>query len=141
MFAPFGKAKAKHLRVGTAGEKAASRLLKLKGCDILARNYKCNSGEIDIVARDGATLVFAEVKTRMKKTGLRPAAGLSAKQKHRIHRASLRYMREIENPEVVHRYDLIEVVLSGWGVSELRHWKSHFKGFDAWKKIKDLWDL
>jgi putative endonuclease len=141
MLAPFRKARAEHLRVGESGEKAACKLLKLKGCEILARNYKCNSGEIDIVARDGASLVFVEVKTRMKRTGLRPAAGLSFKQKNRIHRASLKYMRKIENPEIVHRYDLIEVVLTRWGVSELRHWKNHFKGSETWKKIKEQWDL
>jgi putative endonuclease len=138
MLVPFKKAKARHLRVGASGEKTARKLLKLKGCEILAKNYKCDSGEIDIVARDGAALVFAEVKTRMKKTGLRPAAGLTARQKHRIYRASLRYIKEIENPEIVIRYDLIEVVFSRWGVSELRHWKNHFQGSESWKKIKSL---
>ncbi len=133
MLVPFKKARAQHLKVGEAGEKAARKLLESKHMDILAQNFKCDAGEIDIVARDGDTLAFVEVKTRMKRAGIRPVEGLSGKQKSRIYRAALRYMKEIENPRVVYRFDLVEVVLTGWGVDEIRHWQSHFKGSETYK--------
>ena len=49
---------------GRAGEEEACKYLMGKGMQILERNFRCKLGEIDIIARDGETLVFAEVKTR-----------------------------------------------------------------------------
>ena len=59
-------ARAAHLVLGRRGEEAAVRLLLAKGYTILARNWRVRSGELDIVARDGRTLVFVEVKTRRR---------------------------------------------------------------------------
>lgn len=134
MIRPFGKIRAEHLRLGAAGENAACRLLKSKSYDILARNYKCSYGEIDIVARDGATLVFLEVKSRRDRTGARPARGLSAEQKKRIRRAGTHYLREIENPSVVYRFDLIEVVFSRYGIREIRQWQNHITPKDMTRR-------
>jgi len=54
-----------HLRRGARGEKLARRFLRSHGYKILYRNFRaCGGGEIDIVCRDGDTLVFVEVKTR-----------------------------------------------------------------------------
>ena len=50
-------ARAAHLKLGRRGEALACRLLKTKGYDILARNWRIKAGELDIVARDGAMLV------------------------------------------------------------------------------------
>ena len=50
--------------IGGEGEERAARFLKRLGYQILHRNWRCRRGEIDIIARDGKTLVFAEVKTR-----------------------------------------------------------------------------
>lgn len=52
------------LQQGHAAEKAAVALLRSKGYQIVATNYRCSSGELDIVARDGAELVFVEVRSR-----------------------------------------------------------------------------
>ena len=52
-----------HLRLGRRGESLCAALLKHKGMVILARNFRTSYGELDIVARDGGTLVFVEVKT------------------------------------------------------------------------------
>jgi putative endonuclease len=132
----FKKAKAAHLKVGRSGENAACKLLVNKNMEILARNCRYKEGEIDIVARDGHTLVFTEIKTRMKKSGLRPAAGLSNKQKYRIYRAAMKYLKEIENPKVIYRFDLVEIIFPRFGIAEARHWQEHFKGFDTYKNIK-----
>src|SRR5947199_6406806 len=50
--------------LGDRGENVAARYLRNLGYKIIVRNFRCNLGEIDIVARDGKTLVFVEVKTR-----------------------------------------------------------------------------
>lgn len=122
----FAAWKSKHLRLGRRGEKLASALLRTKNYIILCRNYKVKSGEIDIVARDGAVLVFIEVKTRSHTTRSRPAQGLTEKQKKRIVSAAMKYLKQIDSPEVVYRFDLIEMVLSPWKIYEARHWIGHF---------------
>ncbi|CAG0930904.1 partial hypothetical protein, partial [Planctomycetaceae bacterium] len=52
------------LAIGKQGEDEAAAFLEGKGYAVLERNYRCRYGEIDIVARDGRTVVFVEVKTR-----------------------------------------------------------------------------
>ena len=51
-------------QAGAEGEDLACRHLEAQGFAILARNYRCRSGEIDVVARDGSVTVFVEVKHR-----------------------------------------------------------------------------
>jgi putative endonuclease len=122
----YFSAKAKHLQLGDRGEKIATRLLRSKNYDILCQNYKVKSGEIDLVARDGKDLVFVEVKTRRATTRSRPAEGLSTKQKKRIYRAAQSYLRQIDNPNIIYRFDLIELILTRFGIREIRHWESNF---------------
>ena len=50
--------------LGRFGEEVAAEHLRLQGLQILARNWRCPTGELDIVARDGSSLVICEVKTR-----------------------------------------------------------------------------
>ncbi|MFA7229794.1 MAG: YraN family protein [Victivallaceae bacterium] len=122
----FSWAKAKHLRLGITGENKACALLRSKNADIICRNYKVKAGEIDIVARDGGMLVFAEVKTRRHTSRSRPAEGLSLKQKKRIYRAAMNYLNAIDRPHCVFRFDLIEIVASPFRLHEVRHWQNHF---------------
>lgn len=128
----FRQARKHCQRLGKRGEDLACKLLKEKHYDILCRNYKVKSGEIDIVARNGGILVFVEVKTRRYNANLplRPAAGLRTNQKRRIFRAATNYMRSIGNPEVIFRFDLIELILADWSIKEIRHWPEHFKSTD-----------
>jgi len=126
MLKPFKKARAAHLKLGKRGENAACALLREKGLEIILRNYKCRRGEIDIIARDGAAICFVEVKTRSKKTGRRPSQGLTDKQKRRIYRASKHYLKEVDHPNVVTRYDLIELIYDKYDFVEARHWARHF---------------
>jgi putative endonuclease len=51
-------------QVGDQGERLAERFLRRLGYKILARNYRCRAGEMDLIARDGKTTVFVEVKAR-----------------------------------------------------------------------------
>ena len=123
----FRLSRRRHLRLGRAGENAASRLLREKRYEILVRDWRCPFGEIDLVARDGLTLVFVEVKTRRAGGAGRPAEALRRRQRERIVNASRHYLRRIDRPAVPVRYDLVEVVISSWGLVELRHWPDHFQ--------------
>lgn len=117
------KAKNAHLRVGRRGEKMAASFLASRNFDIILQNYRCSSGEIDIIARDGSTLCFVEIKTRRHKSKSRPARGLTAKQRERIRKAAKHYIHKINNPVMPYRFDLVEVILSPWDIRELRYWK------------------
>ena len=52
------------MRAGAAGEELACRFLRADGLEVLVRNFRCRSGEVDVIARDGDTTVFVEVKQR-----------------------------------------------------------------------------
>lgn len=73
---------------GAAAEDAAAHWLEQQGLAVIARNYRCRGGEIDIIARDGATYVFIEVRARRSnRFGGAAASITAAKQAHLIYAA------------------------------------------------------
>ena len=116
----FRRARKAHLRLGRRGENAACRLLRSYGWEILARNWRCYYGELDIVARDGNTIVFIEVKTRRFRPDYRPADNLSLRQYRRNLRAANAYCREIHWDPGLRRCELIEVESSAWRLYTIR---------------------
>ena len=123
----FAQRRAVHLRLGERGERLAARLLEELGLDVLVRNYRTDRGEIDLVARDGTTLCFVEVKTRHRQVNSRPADAVGVAKRQRIVRAAKQYLREIGFPALVYRYDIVEVVLVGTRVSDIRYWRNAFQ--------------
>jgi putative endonuclease len=108
----FADGRKAHLRLGKFGEDTAVRLLKIKGYHILARNFKLKSGELDIVALDGATVVFVEVKTRRQNRFYAPGANLSFRQMKRNFNTGKIYLSLFNIPEAACRFDLIEVTVA-----------------------------
>lgn len=104
------RARADTRRLGQRGEEAAVRLLKHENMTILARNYRCKAGELDIVALDGRELVFVEVKSLRKKAFFTPASNLSMNQRRRNRNAAKVYLRMINSPQISARFDLVEAV-------------------------------
>ena len=51
-------------QIGAQGERLAEKYLRRRGCRVLARNYRCPRGEVDLIVLDGQAVVFVEVKTR-----------------------------------------------------------------------------
>ncbi|HEY6205789.1 MAG TPA: YraN family protein [Chthoniobacterales bacterium] len=87
--------------------------MRKKGYKILYRNFRGHSGgEIDIVARDADTLVFVEVKTRGGETFGRPVAAVDREKRRRIARGGLAWLRMLDNPEILFRFDVVEIVVA-----------------------------
>ena len=73
---------------GPWGEALAAEYLRKKRYAILASNYRCKFGEIDLIARDGRTLVFVEVKYRRSRAYGNPAEAVDGRKQHTICRVS-----------------------------------------------------
>lgn len=121
-----GKAPPIHLQRGKRGELEAQRFLKRKGYRLLARNFASPRGEIDLVFRQRDCLVFVEVKTRSSEQWGRPASAVKSAKRRHLSLAALDYLRLIGNPKVPIRFDIVEVVLRGEAVAEIRHWENCF---------------
>jgi putative endonuclease len=115
-----------HLRHGELGERAAKKQLKRQGLKFLTANFRTPRGEIDLIFRDGDCLVFVEVKTRSSEDWVRPAAAVNAERRRRLTRAALDYLRLLRNPLVKVRFDIVEVLLQGSAVREVRHLPNTF---------------
>jgi putative endonuclease len=115
-----------HLRRGKLGENAARKHLRQAGLRFLTANYKTDQGEIDLVFRDGPCLVFIEVKTRSCEEWVRPAAAVDADKQRRISMAALDYLRQLGNPPIKFRFDIVEVLLNESRVREVRHLPNAF---------------
>jgi len=101
-----------HLRRGERGEKLASRFLRSRGYKILYRNFKARGGgEIDLVCRDGDSLVFVEVKTRRDAAFGRPIDAIGKEKQLRISRGGLAWLRLLDNPDISFRFDVVEILL------------------------------
>jgi len=123
--------RAAHLRLGERGERLAARLLRELGMEILTFNYAGPHGEIDIVGRDGLMLCFVEVKTRQPSSRSRPLDAVTAKKKWHIVRTAERYLRQIGHPDIAYRFDVIEVVIQGWRLREIRHLPAAYGSGDS----------
>ena len=128
--------KAAHLRFGDRGERLAADLLKSLGMEILCRNYHATDAEIDIVARDGEVLCFVEVKARKPSERSRPADAVTLKKRYNLSVAARHYLRQLENPPVAYRFDIIEVIMTGRQLIELRHWPDEFTTDEVFRKMK-----
>jgi len=105
--------KSEHLRRGALGEKLACRFLRRNRYKVLYRNFRGRrGGEIDIVCRDRDTLVFIEVKTRTREDFGRPLAAVDQQKRNRISRGALAWLRLLDNPDILFRFDVVEVVIS-----------------------------
>lgn len=115
-----------HLARGRLGERVAKRHLKKRGLKFLTANYGSPHGEIDLVFRDGDCLVFVEVKTRSSEEWVRPAAAVDSDKRRALTRAALDYLKLLGNPQIKVRFDIVEVLLEGGKVREVRHLPNTF---------------
>jgi putative endonuclease len=102
-------------RLGKWGERVAALHLQGKGYEIVAENWRCVRGEIDLVARVGATLVFVEVKTRRGRDMGTPEEALTAHKARKLLQLGQMYLYEHELDEVEWRIDMVAVELDKKG--------------------------
>jgi putative endonuclease len=111
-------AKDRRRRLGDAGEQLAADHLARRGFQILERNYRTRWGELDIVACDGRTLIFCEVKCRIASRAWRdPLESVHPSKRAQIRRIARRWLAERrDHPRVGDlRFDAIGVTLDPQG--------------------------
>ena len=100
--------------------------MKRLGWKILRRNFRApGGGEVDLVCRDGDTLVFAEVKTRRSEEMGRPLDAVDQKKQQLIRRGAIHWLRLLNMPDLTFRFDVIEVLATD--PIEIRVIESAFK--------------
>ena len=107
--------------LGRFGEDVAVRHLVGMGMTVLERNWRCDLGEIDIVARSGDVLVVVEVKTRATDTFGSPAEAVTARKAFRLRRLAARWLAEHPVSPAEIRIDVVGVVLPRRGAPQVDH--------------------
>jgi len=112
--------------LGERGENAAAKFLRNLGYKIITRNFRCDVGEIDIVARDGKTLVFVEVKTRAD-DGPTPEEQVNTVKQHQITKAARFYLSRYGTPQPPARFDVVAIVWPTGRTPIIRHTPDAFE--------------
>jgi putative endonuclease len=94
---------------GTRSERAAARYLKRQGFRILARNYSCPHGELDLVAVEGRCVVFVEVRSTGGDDPLRPALSVDQEKQRRLTELALYYLRQLRLLDCMARFDVLAI--------------------------------
>src|SRR3954447_1139025 len=93
--------------LGDRGERAAARMLRKSGLRVLLRGYRTDQGEVDLIARDGETLVFVEVKARRRGE---PAEAVTPEKQRRLTLAALHFLKRHGLLEQPCRFDVVAIV-------------------------------
>ena len=93
--------------IGKRAEDLAARFLEQRGLAILARNFRCRGGEIDLVCREGSALVFVEVRLRRNVNFGGAAASITARKQKRIILAARHYLAACAGADADCRFDCI----------------------------------
>ena len=112
--------------VGRYGEDVAARHLADAGLEILARNWRCTEGEIDLVAREGDVLVICEVKTRSSEAFGLPVEAVTRRKAERLRRLACRWLAAHEVHSVEVRFDVVGVLRSRSGPAQVQHLRGAF---------------
>lgn len=92
---------------GLAAEEAAARYLQTHGCQIVARNWHCRSGEIDLIVWDGDVCVFVEVKMRSRQGFGGAAAAITPSKQRKLWLSAQTYLQTQGQTEPACRFDAI----------------------------------
>ena len=117
-----------HKPLGRRGEDLAARLLKRQGCRIVARGVRLRGGELDLVAVQGRTIVFVEVKTR-RGLGVDESLGesITDQKEQRITRAAYAFLKRHKLLDYPCRFDVITVYWPRGQRPQVRHFPHAFE--------------
>ena len=110
---------------GTAGEALAAEYLTGRGYHVLERNFRCRGGEIDLIALDGGTLVFIEVKLRRTLSRGSPLEAVTAVKQARVRKAAQQYLSLCGRLFGRIRFDVICIMKSA-RTTDITHMKAAF---------------
>jgi putative endonuclease len=116
----------RQLRTATWGEGVAAVWLRLKGYRVLAQNWRCPVGEIDLVCLQRDTVVFVEVKTRSGTGHGAPEEAVDGPKRRRLLKLAGIYLAGHGLADAPCRFDVVAVVRGGL-IPTLRHLKSAFR--------------
>jgi putative endonuclease len=102
-------------RLGNAGEELAARALRERGLEIVACNFRCESGEMDLVAREGDVLVFVEVKTRRGNRFGLPEDAVNLRKQQKLIAVAESYLQTNALDDVDWRIDVVAVQMDVHG--------------------------
>jgi putative endonuclease len=112
--------------VGAYGERLAERHLLDQGLVLLARNWRCAGGEVDLILRDGDAIVFCEVKTRRSDRFGPPAAAVGFAKVRRLRRLAAQWLTESGEQHGEVRFDVVSVLPQPRGATRLEHLRAAF---------------
>lgn len=112
--------------LGRYGEDLAAAHLEATGCRILARNWRCRLGEIDLVALEGQCLVVCEVKTRQSITAGDPLESVTAVKARRLRRLTGAWLATQDRFYADVRIDVVGIVCPETGPARMVHLKGVF---------------
>jgi putative endonuclease len=113
--------------LGNVGESIAATFLKGAGFSIVERNFRCVCGELDIIARDGRTIVFVEVKCRKNEIYGPPQLAVTPFKQRQISKAALVWLSKRRLYDAEARFDVIAIVLHESQLPEIEHIRNAFE--------------
>lgn len=115
-----------NLTLGARGEEIAVAFLKGQRFTIVERNFRCKAGEVDIIARDGKTFVFVEVKARRTEAYGPPQLALTPFKQRQISKAALTWLAKKKLQDASARFDVVAIVLRAHEVPQIEHIRNAF---------------
>lgn len=109
--APAAGGATRQARLGSSGERVAAHLLETRSYRILARNWRCAYGEIDLIAEESAEVVFVEVKTRRGRSLGAPEEAITPRKRRNLLAAAQTYLAEQGIEQRPYRFDVVAVEL------------------------------
>ena len=107
-------------QLGKQGEDLACRFLERKYYSVLARNFSCPFGELDLICLKDGIVVFVEVKTRKGMGAILPEESVGFKKRRRLIRCALYYLKERDLMEEACRFDIVSVRIRQDGSARIR---------------------
>ena len=115
-----------HPDLGQRGEAAALLFLLSRGFDVVGRNVRVGTGELDIVAYDSGTLVFVEVKTRSRGDAYAPQMAVHRRKEEQVARLAEAFCHRYGLETVPLRFDVVAVTLEAGKPEKIEHFKAAF---------------
>ncbi len=114
------------MKLGPHGERVGVKFLKRLGYRIIKRNYTCPGGEIDIIAADGDTLAFVEVKTRRSDQAADPENSINLHKQRQIAHAARTFIAQTSAQYLPARFDVLSIIIPERGKPQIEYFIDAF---------------